>query len=343
MSEDRTQPPSKRRRQLAREQGQVTHSPELTAAAGWLVAMALLNLWGSDLARGLVGIVREPLAGSPMLSVGPVEIVARVRGQALALALPLAILVAGFGAGAIAAHQLQVRGLWATALIAPDPARLWNLGRVGSAAAAFERMAWAVIKGVVLASVAIWAVRAEWNAIVSLSAVETSALAGAAAELVFTPALVVGVIMLVLGMADYGLRYMRFEAMLRTTPQEQREDHRVMEGDLSLRAKRRRLARAWRGDDPELLAGASLVVRGNDGLTVVLTGGPPPRRVTVRNIAHGKTEFRLERAIAATGLPEVEAPGLAHRLALQTALGSRGSIELAADLLSELAAIWPST
>ena len=36
MSEDRTQPPSKRRRQLAREQGQAAHSPELTAAAGWL-------------------------------------------------------------------------------------------------------------------------------------------------------------------------------------------------------------------------------------------------------------------------------------------------------------------
>ena len=35
-----------------------------------------------------------------------------------------------------------------------------------------------------------------------------------------------------------------------------------MEGDLSLRARRRRLARAWRGDAPELLAGASLVLTG---------------------------------------------------------------------------------
>ena len=192
MSEDRTQPPSKRRRQLAREQGQVAHSPELTAAAGWLVALALLSFWGSDLARGLVGIVREPLAGPPMLSAGPAEVVARVRGQALALALPLAIMLAGFGAGAIAAHQLQVRGLWATALIAPDPARLWSFGHAGSAAAGFERMAWAVIKGVVLAAVSIWAVRAEWNAIELLSAVETSALAGAAAELMFKPAFCYG-------------------------------------------------------------------------------------------------------------------------------------------------------
>ena len=46
MSEDRTQPPSKRRRQLAREQGQVAHSPELTAAAGWLVVLIAARLPG---------------------------------------------------------------------------------------------------------------------------------------------------------------------------------------------------------------------------------------------------------------------------------------------------------
>ncbi len=53
MSEDRTQPPSKRRRQLARQQGQVAHSPELTAAAGWLAAVVLLGVLGDDLALGL--------------------------------------------------------------------------------------------------------------------------------------------------------------------------------------------------------------------------------------------------------------------------------------------------
>ena len=46
MSEDRTQPPSKRRRQLARQQGQVAHSPELTAAGGWLAAVVLLGCPG---------------------------------------------------------------------------------------------------------------------------------------------------------------------------------------------------------------------------------------------------------------------------------------------------------
>ena len=43
---DRTQPPSKRRRQMARQQGQAAHSPELTAAVGWLAAVVVLGFVG---------------------------------------------------------------------------------------------------------------------------------------------------------------------------------------------------------------------------------------------------------------------------------------------------------
>ena len=65
MSEDRTQPPSKRRRQLARQQGQAAHSPELTAAAGWLAAVVLLGILGDDLTFGLTNMVRGTLGHAP--------------------------------------------------------------------------------------------------------------------------------------------------------------------------------------------------------------------------------------------------------------------------------------
>ena len=72
MSEDRTQPASKRRLQIAREQGQVAHSPELTAAGGWLVAVLLLGFWCEDLAGGLIGLVRRSAGGAPVVCVdGP--------------------------------------------------------------------------------------------------------------------------------------------------------------------------------------------------------------------------------------------------------------------------------
>ena len=62
MSDDRTQPPSKRRRQMARQHGQAAHSPELTAAAGWVVAaVAMLSWCGGDLAVALAGLVSDSL------------------------------------------------------------------------------------------------------------------------------------------------------------------------------------------------------------------------------------------------------------------------------------------
>ena len=83
------------------------------------------------------------------------------------------------------------------------------------------------------------------------------------------------------------LRYRRFEAMLRTTPQEQREDQRVVEGDPAARAQRQHAARSMRGDSPELLAGAALFSLARRGLTLVIAGGPPPRRVSIRTVAKG--------------------------------------------------------
>ena len=128
MSDERTQPPSKRRRQLAREQGQVAHSPELTAAAGWLVAIVVLGMVGEKLTRGLTELVSGSLTWSGAIVAEPAAVVSHVRGLVLGLGWPLVAILAGFVVGALAAHQLQVRGLWATVLIVPTPARLWRSG-----------------------------------------------------------------------------------------------------------------------------------------------------------------------------------------------------------------------
>jgi flagellar biosynthetic protein FlhB len=260
----------------------------------------------------------------------------------MAVASPLGLVLAGFAAGAVAAHQLQVRGLWAVALVAPDSARLWAPGRGSNLAAGLERTAWAILKALVLAGVSIWAVRSGWGELQGLGELEPSALSSAAGQAILRPGCVFGAAMLVLGLADYGLRYQRFEATLRTTPEEHREDQRVMEGDLSLRAKRRRLARAWRGDAPELLAGASLILTGRNGLTLVLAGGPPPRRVTVRTAAQANTGLQLRRSAAAARLKVVDAPEAALLLARHATSGAKLPLTLPDRLIHQVAAVWPS-
>jgi flagellar biosynthetic protein FlhB len=267
-------------------------------------------------------------------------VVARVRGAFWLLLWPLGSLLLAFGAGALTAHQLQVRGLWTPQRIVPDPGRLWALSSssgsgLGTRA---ERSIWSTIKAAVIIAATVWTIASCWSELLKLGAMETPLLAQAAGRLLLYLARVLAVVLIVLGLADYGLRWRRFEQLLRTTPTEHRADQRVMEGDPASRAQRRRLAKDWRNDSPEILAGASLVLAGSRGLTLVLTGGPPPKRVTVRSVARGVSGLRLRRSAEANQVCLLEAPKLAHRLASRPASGS----PLAAELMADLAAIWPA-
>ena len=137
MSEDRTQPPSKHRRQQAREQGQAVHSPELTAAVGWLVAVIVLGVSGKELAAVMMRLVSDSMT-MPAFPADPAVVASRIRSVLLVLAWPLGIVLVAFGGAALAAHQLQVTGLFATSLIAPVPGTTldagngsWTCGPVG--------------------------------------------------------------------------------------------------------------------------------------------------------------------------------------------------------------------
>ena len=108
-----------------------------------------------------------------------------------------------------------------------------------------------MVKAFVVVVASAWTIRAGWTDVLRLGGLEGPALARGAGQVVLQLAWVLAAVLLVLGLVDYGLRYRRFESMLRTTTQEQREDRRVIEGDPAARAQRRRIARTLRGDSPE--------------------------------------------------------------------------------------------
>lgn len=340
MSEDRTQAASPRRRQLAREQGKVAHSPELSAAVGWLVAVALLAACESSLIGSLVDAARAPLV-DPGASLEDTGDLGRLAwGAATTVAPPVALMIAGFALGATAAHLIQTRGMFAPALVAPDLARLWRVGQGGGLGAKLERCAWSIVKAVVLAFVAVWGLRSCWGELQGLAFQDFPTAAPAALAILRAPAWALAGAMVVVGLVDYGLRLARFEAMLRMSPEEQREDQKSLDGDPKVRAARRRMAQALRDGTPELLAGATLALIGDAGLVVVLCGGPPPRKVFVRISARGKSAATIRRAIRQAKLPELEAPQLALRIASAPAPSPRAAI---ADplLIAQLRGAWP--
>jgi flagellar biosynthetic protein FlhB len=338
-AEDRTQGPSKQRLLQAREHGQVAHSPELTAAVALLAATVVLGCWGDDLAAALIKLVREHLVRPPRLAAEPSEVVARLRHLAFVVAWPLGAIVVGVTVAAVAAHQLQVGGLWAPRLLAPDPARLLPLGRGPGLAARWARGGWGLLKTALIVAVAAAALRSgvpQWQ---RLGGLQPRALATASAAALRQFTFIVAAATLALGLLDFSFQYRRWMTMLRMTPEEHREDLRAMEGDPALRAQRRQIARTWRADLSEVLTGATLVLTGPSGLTVIVGGGPPPRRFSIRSLAQGAAGLRLRAAAGRAHLPEVAAPTLARRLASRRA----PALPLPPEDAAALAALWPES
>jgi len=339
-SEDRTQEPSRLRRQQARESGQVAQSPELTGAAALLAGALLLGVVGEPLGSALLAAVREPWASGPGVAIAAATAVARLRAAAFAVLGPLATLMLGVVAAGFAAHRAQVGTLWSPGLVAPDPARLWGVGPGRGLAARAGRGFWSLAKTGAVLAVAIGAIRSRLDGLAGLGTLDTDALASAWAAAARGLLLTMAAATLALGLLDYALQRRRFEATLRTTPDEAREDRKSTDGDPALRGRRRRLARAWRGDAPELLAGASLVVVGPRGLAVVLAGGPPPGAVSVRSAADGATGANLRRSAEAAGVAVLDRADLATPLAR---LGSKPNAAIDAGLIAALKSAWPAS
>jgi flagellar biosynthetic protein FlhB len=336
-SEDRTQPASTLRRQQAREQGQVAHSPELTTAAGLVATVIAIFLVGQDLVKALLFTFQHTISSLGRLPGDADGVSAELRSITLGVASPLALIALAATSAALLAHQLQVRGLFVPSLIAPDVTRLWSPNHGMNPAAQLRRSVWGWFKAILLTATAGWVIRSAW-----LNMIHANELTGAELGLAAGTALLQAVwpltaLLVLLGAIEFGLRYHRFESMLRMTPDEQREDQRTMEGDPAVRAQRRRLVRTWRSDTPELFTGASLVLLGTNGLTLVIAGGPPPARIHVRTVARGAAGLRLRRSPGARQVHQLDAPDLARWLSIRPAAGSI----TAPELMARLAAAWP--
>jgi flagellar biosynthetic protein FlhB len=324
---------------MARERGQVARSPDLTGAVILLTVVTLLGTWGEVVMTRLVSLVRAPFvegAGDRVLALG--NVVDRCRLAAVGLAWPLGALSGVVVLTGLLAHQVQVRGLWSPGLLAPDLGRL-GLGQGPSLAARSARGAWSLAKATVVVAVAAWAIRADLPAFARLSELDGPALARASGLLLKGMTTVMALATLVLGLADFALQWQRLEVQLRLTPEEHREDQKAVEGDPAVRARQRRVARAWSRDAAKPLEGAKLVLMGPRGLVVVLAGDlPPDGRITVHHVARGTAGAILGRSAENAGVRLVNAPALARHFA--RGLASRQTMP--PELAAELAGLWPS-
>lgn len=242
---DKTEAPTARRRQEAREQGQVARSPDLTAAVLLLGGLLLLKWFGMGVVAALHGIVEENLSAHTLTDTNSARIGAQILHSVLLAGLGMAPLLSGLFLIIIAANIVQVGFYLNGARLAPNLAALnplRGLNRIFGARQGGMQMVMNLLKVSLVALIAYSAVNNRLAQIVSIQQYSFLQIFGIGCDIVFAIGLRVGILLLVLAIIDYVRQRYQHEKQLKMTKQEVKDEMRRMEGDPLIKSRRRQIA-----------------------------------------------------------------------------------------------------
>jgi len=324
-SGEKTLDPTPHRRQEARRQGHVARSHDLVSAVLLLLGLVVLAIAGEELVRFLGGYTAGQLGGAAWLSTDAAAMQAHfveiLRGLSRHLLPLFGLLVLG----AVATHLAQGGFLLLPQRVAPDISRLdplAGLRRLFSLDGT-SRLGFALVKILVIGAVAWLDLYAKRDVLLGLGAGTVGQIASFAAGVVLWTSMKIGVALLVLALADYGLRRWKLERDLRMTPQELREEMRNVEGNPEVRARRRRASEQL--VTSRLLASvprADVILSGASGAAVALRYDPassvPPTLVAK---GAGALAERIRQLAARHGVAVVDRRRLAETLHREVDVG----------------------
>lgn len=289
LGQSKTEAPTPRRRQEAREQGQVASSTDLGGAVLLLVGVISLWIGGEKLAAQLSGLLRFSWSNLSVDDFGPLKAHALLTGhfsQALEI---LGMLLGLLAVAGLITAVAQVGFHITPSQLGPkweklNPATGWQ--RLFSKQAVMRGLG-AILK-IVLVVVLSWVVlRGRVASLATLGEGSLPAAATLAWGLVMRLALAIALALVLLGVSDYLFQWWRLEQALKMTRQELKEEIKREEGDPHIKARIRRLQREMAQrrmmaqvprstvvvTNPTRLAVAIRYVRGSRGAPQVVAKG----------------------------------------------------------------------
>jgi flagellar biosynthesis protein FlhB len=242
--QQKTEPPSPRRRERAYEEGQFPHSSELNTGVILFVGVGGMLLLAQVLGGGLLGLTRRDLALLPAADLTPGDVQQMFIdkfGQGLSIAgmligvlfvATLAVCVAQVGFN-LNFDRLAMK--WEN-IFPFQLSRLLGWDKV-------MRGLFLLCKIAAIGVVAAWIVRQRGEEITGLSDVGLAGAMAGAWNLTMRIALGLAATLLVIGVADYAYQRYRFESSLYMTKQEVKEEMKRDEGNPQTKARIRKLQR----------------------------------------------------------------------------------------------------
>ena len=315
--EERTEPATPRRREEARERGQVARSADLSSAVILLAAVLALRFMGRPLAGTVFASAATVLEGLAFVDGEPAHLLPQFAGAFGAVLMAFLPFAGILLAAALGANLVQVGFLFSAGPLTPDFNRIDPISGFGRLISmrGLVRILGGLFKVSAVAVVVFGTLWAERVRLVELSGLGFEQILGAAVELMMTVSLRAALVLLVLAIFDYGFQKWQHERDLRMSKQEVREELKRYEGDPRIRERRRAIQ--------QQLALQRMML-GVPGATVVITN-PTHLAVAIRYekameapvvVAKGAEQLarRIRESALENGVPLVERKDLARAL-----------------------------
>jgi flagellar biosynthetic protein FlhB len=242
---DKTEPPTARRRQEARDAGQIARSPDLSAAALLIGILYLLQSFGSPILNSLKMALTDFLSGHSLADLDLNNVAAQVVRSTVAVAIAMAPLLAGIVFIGIVVNLLQVGLNLNFNRISPNLGALnpiQGLTRLLGSSRVVVKMGMNFLKVIFVSLTAYSAVHGHIIEILGAQNLSFIQIFSLGSGIVFAIALRIGFLLLFLALLDYGYQWRQLENDLKMSKQEVKEEMRSMDGDPKIKMRRRQLA-----------------------------------------------------------------------------------------------------
>jgi flagellar biosynthesis protein FlhB len=241
---DKTEAPTPRRRQQAREQGNVARSPDVVAALILLGVMVLLHSTGPRMVAILKALVHDMLSQDSLANLTFASAGGGLLHACYSAGAAMAPLLLGVVLIAIVANVAQVGFIFNPERLSPNLNALNPAGGLGKLFNARnpQQLLLGVLKMTLLSLVAYSAIHGHIEDILSVQSLDFVQIFGLGATVIYSIALRVGITMLVLAIGDYLFQRWRHEQDLKMSKQEVKDEMRSMEGDPKIKMRRRQIA-----------------------------------------------------------------------------------------------------
>jgi flagellar biosynthetic protein FlhB len=243
---ERTEPATPRKREKARQSGQVAKSQDMNTAILLLGALLILNFYGGKILEQMSLLNIRLLSNLHLRELTPTNL-RFYAGQGLFLIMQMLLpLLAGLFILAIAVNILQVGPGISPDVFIPKTSRFNPINgfkRMFSMRGAVK-LVMSLVKVAVIAAVLYWTVKDKVREIIPTMQLDIGAILAYVGQSCFALGVRISVVLLILAILDYVYQRWQYESDIKMTKQEVKDEMKRYEGDPKIKERRLKTQRA---------------------------------------------------------------------------------------------------